>query len=217
MIIMKAVIFDMDGLMVDSERLYFQSEREIARKFGKEVKDETLWRMMGRKPVESLALFARELELPVTAEELFIMRTEIMRRRLKEDLQPMPGLFSVIDALYGKVKLSVATGAQKEFMDIIVDTLNLRTKFDVLQASDDIRQGKPDPEIYLVTCRKLRVEPKDSVVLEDSLNGVIAGYRAGCYVIAVPSEYTKNHDLSLADYKAKDLFEAGRHILQILN
>lgn len=214
---MKAVIFDMDGLMVDTERLYFQSEREIAEKFGKKVKDETLWRMMGRKPVESLALFAKELELSVSVEELFVMRSEIMRRRLKKDLQPLPGLFTVIDALYGKVKLAVATGAQREFMDIIIDSLKLRKKFDVLQASDEIHLGKPEPEIYIVTSRKLEVEPKKCVVLEDSSNGVIAGKRAGCYVIAVPSKYTENQDFSQADIKAKNLFEAGKYILKLLN
>ncbi|MGB8951635.1 MAG: HAD family phosphatase [Candidatus Aminicenantales bacterium] len=209
---MKALILDMDGLMIDSERLYFDAEKEMARKYGKKVEDATLWRMMGHKPIESMAIFVQELKLPVDAEKLLAERSEIMRQKFRDDLHPMPGLFPLIDTFYNKMKLSVATGAQREFLDIVVDRLGIREKFNVLQASDEIRNGKPDPEIYLVTCEKLKRIPRDCIVLEDSENGVLAGYRAGCYVIAVPSEYTKKQDFRSADFMALDLFDAARHI-----
>lgn len=208
----KASIFDMDGLMIDSERLYFHAEREIAGRFGATVAEETLWKMMGTKPIEGLALFVQDLDLPISAEEALGIRTEIMRDKLKHDLVPMPGLFHILDTLSGWLKLAICTGAQQEFLDIVVDSLGIRRRFDVLRTSDGIGKGKPEPEIYLKACEELRFSPSDCIVLEDSHNGVLAGKRAGCYVIAVPSEYTARQDFKAADFVAGDLFQAERHI-----
>ncbi len=204
----KGLIFDMDGLMVDTETLYFAAEKELARRFNREVREETLARMMGRKPIESLAIFAHELDLDIAPEKLLEMRTQIMRQSLCQSLKPMPGLYTIINVFSRRLKLAIATGAQQEFLDLIVDNLGLRSKFSVLQSSDEISQGKPDPEIYLLTCRKLNLPPEQCIVLEDSANGVIAGRRAGCYVIAVPSPQAKNHDFSLAQAVVADLFSA---------
>jgi len=211
----KAVIFDFDGLMIDSERLYFEVEREMASRYGKAVREEILWQMMGRKPIEGLAIFVRELGLPLEPAEAVKIRNDLLRKRMKQDLRAMPGLFSILDALHGKFKLAVATGAPREFLDIAIDRLGIREKFDVLQASDDIQSGKPNPEIFLKTCERLGVEPQQAIVLEDSENGVAAGKRAGCFVIAIPSEYTRGQDLSQADYIAADLFEAEKFILSL--
>lgn len=208
----KALIFDMDGLMIDSERLYFEVERAIARRYGKEVRDETLWRMMGRTPLEGLTIYVRELDLPLSPAEAVVIRNDLMREKIKNDLQPMPGLFHILDAFRGERKLAVSTGAPREFLDIAVDKLGIRDRFDVLQASDDVARGKPDPEIFLKTCEKLGVPPDRAVVLEDSENGVVAGKRAGCRVIAVPSDYTRGQDFSRADFVAADLLEAERFL-----
>lgn len=213
---MEALIFDMDGLMIDSERLYFAAEREMAGGFGRTVRDETLWKMMGRKPIESMRILAAELGLPATPEELLKMRDKMMRQKLEEDLRPMPGLDYIINALSGRLKLAVATGAPMEFLDIMVDKLGIREKFAVLQSSDDISRGKPDPEIYLVTSKRLGIHPEKCVVLEDSENGALAGKRAGCYVIAVPSEYSVGQDFSFADFVAGDLIEAARQVDHLL-
>ena len=214
--LIKAIIFDMDGLMIDSERLYFQAERDIASKYRKNVKDETLWKMMGRNPVESMKFFVEELQLPISPREVLNMRTHIMREKLKTDLKPMPGLNHILDTFYGSLKLAVCTGTQKELLNIVMEELGIRQKFSVLQTSDEITRGKPDPEIYLVVCTKLGFEPYDCIVLEDSSNGALAGKRAGCYVIAVPSEYTLGQDFSFSDYVADDLFHAEKHILGLI-
>ena len=213
---MKALIFDMDGLMIDSERLYFQSERDIAASFGKEIREEILWRMMGRNPIEGLEILVSELKLPISPQDAVIMRNKVMREKIKNDLRAMPGLFHIIDAFYGQLKLAVSTGAQKEFLEMAMNQLGIRDKFDVLQASDDIRRGKPDPEIFLKTCEKLELEPEECIVLEDSENGVRAGRLAGCYVIAVPSEYTRSQDFRVAHFVAADLYRAAEHIKALL-
>ncbi len=209
---MKAIIFDMDGLMIDSERLYRQAQQDISRQFNKVMTEEIRMKMMGRKPIESLRLFVKELDIPMDPAKLLEIRNGIMREKLKNDLVPMPGLTHIIDTFHGKLKLAICTGAQEEFLDIVVDQLGIRDKFAVLQNSDDIENGKPNPEIYLKTCKRLSLQPGECIVLEDSLNGVLAGKRAGCYVIAVPTEYTKDQDFEAADFIADSLFDAAKHI-----
>jgi len=212
----RALIFDMDDLMVASERLYLEVEKEMARSFGKEFKMEAWEKMMGRKPIEGLQVFVEELGLPLSAEEALEIRNVRMREKYRREAEAMPGLFRILDAFYGKLRLAVCTGAQQEFLEIVVNRLGIREKFDLLQSSDEIQKGKPEPEIYLVCCQKLGFKPRECIVLEDSSNGALAAKRAGCYTIAVPSEYSKRQDFSLVDFVAADLLQAEDHILILL-
>ena len=212
----KALIFDMDGLMIDSERLYWQVEKDIARSYGREVREETLWKMMGRRPIEGIRIFVQDLGLPISAEETLALRDARMREKYRHESEAMPGLFHILDTFSGKLKLAVCTGAQREFMEIVVDRLKIREKFDVLQASDEIKKGKPDPEIYLTTCARLGLTPGQCIVLEDSSNGALAGRRAACYTVAVPSVYSRGQDFEFVDFVASDLFEAEKHIQTLL-
>ena len=214
---MKAIIFDMDGLMIDSERLYLQAQQEIAGQFNKKLTEETRLKTMGRKPLESVKIFVKELGIPMAAEEVLEMRDRIMRVKYKYELVPLPGLAHIIATFYSRLQLAVCTGSQNEFLDIVVDQLKIRDKFAVLQASDDIQKGKPEPEIYLKTCKRLGLRPAECIVLEDSLNGVLAGKRAGCYVIAVPSTDMKKQDFSAADFVVKNLFAAANQIHNLIN
>lgn len=214
---MKAIIFDMDGLMIDTEGLYFETEREIARRYGKEVKDETLWKMMGRKSLEAMTIYALDLGLEEAPEELLKMRDEMFVEKLLVNVVPMRGLFEILNEFKGKTKLAIATGSPMKFLNIVMDRLGIRNYFDVLQTSDEIINGKPDPEIYLKAIEKLAAKPEECIVLEDSSNGALAGKRAGCYTIAVPSEYTHKQDFSFVDYKAVDLNDAREHINGILH
>jgi HAD superfamily hydrolase (TIGR01509 family) len=203
--------------MIDSERLYWQVEKDLALSYRKEVKEETLWKMMGRRPIEGLRIFVEDLGLPISAEEALALRDVRMREKYRDESEAMPGLFHILDTFYGKLELAVCTGAQREFMEVVVDRLKIREKFNVLQASDEIKKGKPDPEIYLTTCARLGAHPRGCIVLEDSSNGALAGKRAGCYTIAVPSEYSRGQDFSFVDFVASDLFAAEKHIFGLLN
>ncbi|MDQ7823544.1 MAG: HAD family phosphatase [Candidatus Eremiobacteraeota bacterium] len=212
----RALIFDMDGLMIDSERLYFQTERELARSFGHAVQDGTLWDMMGRSPVESMGVFARDLGIGVPPEELAAMREQRMAENLKHDTKPMKGLHEIIGEFHGRLKLAVATGSPAVLVDIAMESLSVRQCFDLIQTSEGVKAGKPDPAIYLLTAERLAVDPGECIVLEDSSNGALAGKRAGCYLIAVPSEYTALQDFSFADYRAESLLDARDHIRDLL-
>lgn len=204
----KAIIFDMDGLMIDSEKLYMKAESEMAQSFGKTVSAQTLRKMVGRKTLESLEIYKQDLELELSAEELADLREIRMLELLKQDTEPMKGLFEIIDTFFGDLTLAIATGSTKKITDVAIGSLKLQSKFALIQTSDEISKGKPDPEIYLTVCQKLNLKPEECVVLEDSENGAKAGKNAGCYVIAIPNENTAEHDLTCADYIAKDLLDA---------
>ena len=115
--------------MIDSERLYFAAEREMAAAYGKEIRDEQLWPLMGRKPIEALGLLRGILGIDTPAEELFAWRNRLMVEKMDRDLGAMPGLYEILRAFHGRLKLAVGTGAQQEFLDIALDTLRIRALF----------------------------------------------------------------------------------------
>lgn len=207
----------MDGLMIDSERLYFDVERALARNYGKEVSDETLMKMMGRSPLEAMSIYAMDLGFDISSEELLRLRNDMFVDRLRNEVSAMKGLYEMLNRFEGKLKMAIATGSPEEFLRIVMDKLKIEKYFDVLQPSDEIKEGKPNPEIYLKAAEKLKVLPSECIVLEDSCNGALAGKRAGCYTIAVPSEYTCKQDFSFVDYIARDLYDAAEHIDFLMN
>lgn len=209
---MNAIVFDMDGLMIDSEKIYWAVGREIAREFGKEVSDQTLGRMMGRSPLDSVVIFAQETGIPMEPRALHELRETRVLRALKAGVEPMPGLMDVLRRFKPVYKLGIATSAPKYMVDVILQGLKIAQYFDAIQTSDDVKEGKPQPEIYLKAFSRLGVPPEHGFVLEDSSNGAMAGKRAGAYVIAVPSSYTRNQDFGCADEIADDLADAARRI-----
>ncbi|MBL8022535.1 MAG: HAD family phosphatase [Leptospirales bacterium] len=209
----KAVIFDMDGLMIDSERLYIQIESDMATEHGRTLTREVVARMMGQRPIDSMRIFAEDLSIPVSPVELLAERDRRLLRRMEYDLELMPGLRETLASLRGKYALAIATGATGRFLDLTLDRFNLRGDFSVLVSSDGIQNGKPHPEIYLKTIGLLQMPAECCVVLEDSANGVRAGSSAGAYSIAVPSEHTAHQDFSSAAHIASNLLDACAHIL----
>lgn len=209
---MKAILFDMDGLMVDTERLYIETESAIAQSYGKRLTEETIWKMMGKKAVEAMEIYIHDLKLELPVGEMIGIRDNLLEEKLRNELAPMPGLFEILEEYRRCLQLAIATGSPRKFLDIVLDKLKIGDYFQALQTADEIVNGKPDPEIYLKTIEKLGIPPEECIVLEDSQNGALAGKRAGCYTIAIPSIYTCKQDFSFVDYQAADLHEARRHI-----
>jgi len=113
------------------------------------------------------------------------------------------------------MRMAIATGSPRKLMELAIEQLGLTGYFEYMLPSDEIVSGKPDPEIYLRTIHALGLPPDECIVLEDSSNGALSGHLAGCYVLAVPSDYTRNQDFSFADHVAGDLFDARRWIEEI--
>ena len=213
---MKAIILDMDGLMIDTERLYYNADEKVAKEYRKNINHTVIEQMIGQKPLDAMKIFQEYLCVDVSPQNLLKKRDKYFLEMLETDLRPMPGLMDFLTIFQSKFKLAIATGSINQYVQIILSKLNLYTFFDVIQTSDSIQKGKPDPEIYIQVIKKLKISSDECIVLEDSSNGVKSAKRAGCYVIAIPSNYTMNQDFSQADYKASDLQEASDHILELI-
>ena len=206
----KAILFDMDGLLVDTEGIYIESERELAAEFEKVLSDLTIQKMMGHTPRESLAILAKDLGLTVEPEELVLRRDAIVRRRLTAGVRPMPGAREILEA-FQKFPLGLATGNTRDFMDRMLLDVGFREFFSVFRTSENVSRGKPDPQIYREAAKALGFSPEECVALEDSENGARSAKSAGCYTVAVPSVHTAKQTFPV-DFIARDLFEARAHI-----
>lgn len=211
-----ALIFDMDGLMIDTERLYYDAQQRIAARHETSISRELLGRMMGRKPEEAAAMLVAACNLPLTPTQYLDTLFAMMLDLLKTDLQPMPGLEQVLARFRGRLPLAIATGSTQTIVDQVVCRLNLEQVFQVIQTSDSVSQGKPHPEIYLRTARRLGIAAERCAVLEDSANGVRAAAAAGCHVVAVPSEHTRDQDFTAAHHIALHLGAAADYLEGIL-
>ena len=206
----------LDGLLIDSEKVYHEVGYKMSEELGKVLTKEIITKQMGRSPFESMDIYRRELGIEDhTTQELVDWRDREIKKIYRKQIDLMPGGLELMDQALGNYKMAIATGSTRNLVDIVVDKLSLDKYMDHIQPSDEIKNGKPDPDIYLECASRLRALPSECIVIEDSSNGCLSGKRAGCYVIAVPTEYTDHQDFSMADSIVKDLFEAWEVIKQL--
>lgn len=214
----KAVIFDMDGVMVDTESLYSKAAIEIAKKRGKEFTLEIKQEMMGRLGIESMRIFKERLSLDESPEELLAERGIIYDRLLKKDgVKPMPGLFELLDLLDKlKIPFGIASSSKGIWIDLILESLKIKNRFFFIISGDNVVNGKPHPEIYIKSIKILGVHPNKCLVLEDALSGVIAGKAAGAKCIAVRNEFNRDLKFKEADMVVDSLYEITKDVLERL-
>jgi HAD superfamily hydrolase (TIGR01509 family) len=210
----RAVVFDLDGLMVNTEQLYQLVGTELLRRRGKPFEPELLDEMMGRPARVSLDIMIRWHQLEATVEELSRETDEIFAEILRERLACMPGLVELLDALEtAGIPKAIATSSGPQFVAKVLGRFNFAPRFQFILTSDDIVDGKPHPEIYLKAAARFGLPPADILVLEDSQNGSRAAVAAGTFAVAVPGGHSRRHDFSgaalvidsLADHR---LYEA---------
>ena len=210
------LLLDLDGLLIDSEKVYHEVGYKMTEELGKELSKDIIAKQMGRSPYESLDIYRRELGITdFTTQELVDWRDAEMRKAYSENIDLMPGSMDLMKKAMGKYRMAIATGSTRNLVDIVIEKLKLDIFMEHVQPSDEIERGKPNPDIFLECARQMGVEPSECIVLEDSSNGCIAGKRAGCYVIAVPTEYTYHQDFTSADVVVNDLFEAWDKIQKL--
>ncbi len=203
-----AAIFDMDGTMINNMDYHKKAWRAFAKKHGVEITDEEFKQKFSGQKNDKIftGFFGRELspeELEKYAEE----KESIYRALYASEIKPVAGLVAILELLKsaGK-KLAVATTAPKGNRDFGLKALGFENAFAVILGEEHAKQGKPHPEIYLETAKKLNVEPARCIVFEDSPPGVEAGKSAGMTVIALMTTHSEE-DLQDADYTVKDFTE----------
>ena len=211
----QAVAFDMDGLMFNSEDVYFETGVRLMKLYGCEYTKDLAKQLMGVTPQYEFQFLIDRFRLPATWEELKAKSNEIFLSIMPKILQPMPGLFHLLDHLdERKIPHAVCTSSSPNLVSQMLPIHDLERRFDFILTSDDVTHGKPHPEMYLRAAERFGVEPASMMVLEDSYNGCLAGANAGAFVVAVPGEHSLGHDFSMANLVAKALDDEC--ILQIL-
>jgi HAD superfamily hydrolase (TIGR01509 family) len=160
-----------------------------------------------------MRIFKESLVIDESAEDLLRERSDIMREHYLHDIDLLAGFINVYEEQ--DLKFAIASGSQKEFVNIIINRFALK-KIRSCVSGEEVSCGKPAPDIYIKAAELLGVDPHSCIVLEDAANGIDAAKAAGCYAIAVPTEYTRGQDFSNAEYVAKDLFDANEHIKKLL-
>jgi HAD superfamily hydrolase (TIGR01509 family) len=211
----KAVVFDLDGLMFNTEDLYQEAGSEILRRRGKSFDAELLDAMMGCPADVALRRMIDWHKLDATVEELAAETDAIFDMLLDERLDVMPGLLPLLARLEtAGVPKAIATSSGPGFVRTVLGAFALAPRFEFVLTCDDVSQGKPHPEIYLLAARRFGVEPRELVVLEDSHNGCRAAVAAGTIAVAVPAGHSRRHDFSGAALVADSL--ADPRLLDIL-
>jgi HAD superfamily hydrolase (TIGR01509 family) len=184
-----AVIFDNDGLLLDSEQAWTRAEETLFARRGREFTIEHKREMLGATGHIAEGKLAAMLELPDAGEALFKELQVLALEEIGRNALPRPGALELLARLRAQgMPLGLASNSPRAFVDQALATAGIaKDTFAATCAGDEVSQPKPAPEIYLVVCAALGVDPARTAVLEDSPTGVTAAVAAGCFVIGVPS------------------------------
>jgi HAD superfamily hydrolase (TIGR01509 family) len=195
----QAVVFDFDGLLVDSEPVQYEAWETYIARFGAELPAKLRERMYGTRLVDSAALVSEELRLPVSAIEIARDRDELFLAIIPGRILPKRGARTLIAELKRRqISVALATSGHRRYVDLACVSAGLTGVFDVEVTGDMVSRGKPHPETYLTAARMLQVPASACLVLEDSPQGVAAARAAGMTVFAVPDATVPGADLSAA-------------------
>ena len=189
MLMILAVIFDWDGTIADTKKAVIQSFQKVLTQAGCNVTDEFILRLLGigtkKTIIEAFKKCKKRLDvstLEKLAEEKVTIQAELIN-----DVRFIDGAIELLELLHGKTKIALATMSSRRVVDKILSEKKIKTYFDVVVTADEVNKPKPNPEIFLSVAKKLGVDQKDCIVIEDSIFGVRAAKKAKMTCIAVPS------------------------------
>jgi HAD superfamily hydrolase (TIGR01509 family) len=187
----RAIIFDMDGLMFDTERLARECWKKVAARRGIDLPDSLIALTMGLTCSEIRTLFQERFDeegIRADAAALHRERNDLLLEIVEREGAPVkPGLYGLLDHLRERgLRAAVASAAYIDRIEVLLRASGLTGAFDVIVHSGDVAKGKPDPEIFLTAAARLGLPPHECLVLEDSENGVFAAHAAGMPVVMIP-------------------------------
>ena len=196
----RAVIFDMDGVIVESEHLHIKAEQQTMLKHGVRISAEELHTYTGTTAEFMFTELIKKYKLNTTFERVFDEKEEFMFKLLEKETRPTKGVIELLKKLKRKgIKLGIASSSHRNLIEYILRRLNIVRLFDFVVSAEDIANSKPNPEIFLRSARGLRVEPVECLVVEDAKLGVEAAKNAGMRVVGYRNPNSGDQDLSRAD------------------
>jgi len=211
----RAILFDMDGLMLESEELWSEVDRAVTLAHGVRFDPDLKPLFMGCEKLESARRFCEAYGLNEAPESIAAQRLDLACRFYRERVRLMPGLPELVKDLtaWGR-PLAVATSADRRIVSIVRARFGIFASFQAVVCADDVRRGKPAPDLFLGAAARLEVLPRDAVVLEDSPNGVAAALSAGMRVVGVPNPALERGRMQGAHRVVNALPEISRDLLR---
>jgi HAD superfamily hydrolase (TIGR01509 family) len=198
--LIRAVVFDLDGLMFDTEALFFRVASEALGARGKTFTPEIMNQFLGRRAAEVGPLWKTLAGVQEPVEDFLADVRKRFYEVMDTVVHPMPGLFVLLDRLHRlAIPSAVATSSGHSYADRLLEKHGIQNRFEFVLASDDVTRGKPDPEIYQLAAQRFGVPAESMLVLEDSPAGLAAARAAGAFAVGVPHEHSPKEGLHAAD------------------
>jgi HAD superfamily hydrolase (TIGR01509 family) len=182
-----AVVFDLDGVLLDSEAAWVRVKKEFTEETGGHWKEEAQWDMLGMSSIEWSRYMHDELGVPLPPEQISSAVADRLAQQYRERLPLLPGAVDAVRSLARHWPLGLATSSNRNVIDLVLEKAGLADAFAATVSSEEVERGKPAPDVYLEAARRLRVEPAECVAIEDSTNGIRSAHAAEMAVIAVPN------------------------------
>jgi beta-phosphoglucomutase family hydrolase len=216
----KAIIYDVDGTMIDSEPLHVAAWDKALQSYGKclaDLSQEFQATMAGKKPIAIAEGMVAELGLSATPVELLAKKTALFMASVTTDLHGMPGVVESIKRFRAQgLPLGIGTSLDRNYINLVLNKLEVKNYFDVVVTGDEIKNGKPHPDTFLTVVRKLGLAPQECLVLEDAKSGIQSAKAAGCYCIAIKNPNALPQDTSEANLTVDSLNEIDNEALQFI-
>jgi HAD superfamily hydrolase (TIGR01509 family) len=216
--VIDAVVFDLDGLLLDTEQLWDEVREQLARERGGRWHEGAQADMMGMSSPEWSRYMHETIGLRESPDEIADEVVRRMQERYRERLPLLPGALDAVERLAARWPLGLASSSNRPLIDLALEVGNLDAFFRVTVSSEEVARGKPAPDVYLEAARRLEVEPGRVAAIEDSRNGINSAHAAGMKVIAIPNAHFPpgEESLALADAVLSSLDELAPSVLDRL-
>ncbi|RJS82417.1 HAD family phosphatase [Methanophagales archaeon] len=208
----KAIIFDLDGVLLDSVERDMAITIRVFNEFGYSITRSDEEHIIGWHPADRISFFAKKFNIPEQEQRLIVEHEKRLYRELWDSTSKLlPGVKQTLDILKDKGHiLAIATTSTRDSVSKFIRKFRLHGYFTLILAREDVCSRKPDPDIYIKARDKLGYSTEEIIVVEDTEIGVSAAKSAGLTCVAVPNKYTKSQDFSLADYVINSIAELTR-------
>lgn len=194
-------IFDMDGVIVDTEPLYIKMNKDFLKQYNVQISDEEYNQFIGISATKMWDFLKEKYSLPYTTVELIAIEKQAKYNVLAStDLKIIDGIVALLQMLKDKeYSIAIASSSMRKNIELIITKTNLKSYFDFVVSGEDVQNGKPAPDIFLKAMQHFNKQPEDCIVLEDARNGVLAAKAANMFCVGFQNIHSGNQDLSKAD------------------
>jgi HAD superfamily hydrolase (TIGR01509 family) len=196
--VIAGVVFDLDGLLLDSEQVWDAAREELVRERGGRWHERAQRDMMGMSSPEWSRYVHEQLGVPDPPEEISAEVVRRLERLYRERLPLIPGAREAVERLAGRWPLALASSSNRELIDLALELMGVAQDFEATVSSEEVARGKPAPDVYLEAARRLAVDPKAAAAIEDSHNGIRSAKAAGMRVVAIPNRHFPPDEEALA-------------------